>query len=671
MLTPMEAQLRITELRDQIRYHSEKYHQYDAPEISDMAYDQLYRELENLEQAFPEFDDPQSPTRKVGDLPSTAFTKVHHDVRMESLQDVFSLDELSDFLNRIVASLGEMPNFVVEKKIDGLSVSLEYTDGRFTRGSTRGDGDEGEDVTANLRTIKGIPDRLTGTFPHFLEVRGEVYMSKQDFLDLNERQETYGEKLFANPRNAAAGSLRQLDPKTTSERKLSIYVFNIQQLDAQMPQTHMACLTWLAEMGLPTSPDPIICTDVPSVLKAVSDLGEIRGELPFETDGAVIKIDDITQRSRLGSTSKAPRWAVAYKYPAEQKITRLLDIVIQVGRTGVLTPNAVLEPVRLAGSRVSRATLHNADFIRDKDICIGDMVWVQKAGDIIPEVLSVELTQRMGEARPWVMPDTCPVCGAPAIREENESAVRCTGIECPAKLQRSIIHFCSRDAMNIEGLGPAMIEMLLREGLVSNIADLYNLQQHRKTLMSFDGLGEKSVEKLLAAIEKSKQNGLERLLFGLGIRHIGVRASKELAKHLKDMDRLMQSDAASLALLPEFGQKTAESVCAFFAQPQTQHTIAALRDAGLNMAAGKVLQAVDTRFAGLTFVLTGTLPNYSRSDAQQEIEMRGGKVSGSVSKKTSYVLAGEEAGSKLDKANSLGIPVISEEVFREMISSAI
>lgn len=665
----MDVAGRIEELRKLINYHNHKYYVEDSPEIEDYEYDRLYHELLELEEKNPHLVTPDSPTQRVGGQASNAFEKVIHTVKMESLQDVFSVEELYAFDRRVRESLEDAEiEYVVEKKIDGLSVSLEYENGMFIRGSTRGDGIEGEDVTANLKTIKSIPLRLSlpeGSELPYLEVRGEVFMSKKDFLELNEKQEAMDQKTFANPRNAAAGSLRQLDPSVTASRRLDIFVFNIQRIVGADIRTHSESLEFLKKLGFKTSPGYRLCRNIEEVVAEIKALGEIRGTLPYETDGAVVKVNSLAQREILGSTSKAPRWAIAYKYPPEEKKTILKDIVIQVGRTGALTPNAVLEPVKLAGTTVSRATLHNEDFIKERDIRIGDTVWVRKAGEIIPEVLGVDLSVRPADAVPYRMPDACPVCGAPAVREENEAVRRCTGIECPARLFRSILHFASRDAMNIEGLGPALIEMLLDKGFIKTIPDLYTLHEKREELITLERMGEKSVDNLLGSIERSKGNDLGRLIFGLGARYIGKRAAQLLAEHFRTMDAIMAADVDELQKVEEFGEKMAQSLVSFLSQEQTRHTISLLKELGVNMESLQQRKKGGV-FDGLTFVLTGTLPTYTRNEATRMIEERGGKVSGSVSRKTSYVLAGEDAGSKLDKAVQLGITIIDEETFIKM-----
>lgn len=665
----LNVEERIKELRELIHYHNYRYYVEDDPEISDHEYDMLYRELVELEQAHPELITPDSPTQRIGGQADNAFTKVVHEVKMESLNDVFSLEELLDFDRRVREALGQEIAYVVEKKIDGLSVSLEYENGLLVRGSTRGDGVVGEDVTQNLKTIRSIPlrlNRLPGE-PEIplLEVRGEVFMPRKDFIELNRRQEELGQKLFANPRNAAAGSLRQLDPAVTAERKLDIFVFNVQRITGKTLKTHSESLEFLKKLGFKVSPGYAVCRNIHEVIDEIKAIGEARDSFAFEIDGAVVKVDDLEQRAILGSTSKAPRWAVAYKYPPEMKKTKLKQIIIQVGRTGALTPNAVLEPVRLAGTTVSRATLHNEDFIREKDIREGDTVWVRKAGEIIPEVVGVELSLRPEGSKPFIMPDKCPVCGAPALREENEAVRRCTGIECPARLFRSIIHYASRDAMNIEGLGPSLIETLLEKGFIKGIPDLYKLKDRRDELIALERMGEKSVDNLLASIEQSKTNDLSRLIFGLGIRHIGLRAAQLAARHFGSMDKLLEATVDEIQAIEEFGAKMAESLYGFLRQEQTRHTLALLREAGVQMVS-TVTRNEDGIFKGKTFVLTGTLPSFTRTQATEIIESLGGKVSGSVSRKTDFVLAGDEAGSKLEKARQLGIRIIDEEEFKRM-----
>ncbi|MCX7710319.1 MAG: NAD-dependent DNA ligase LigA [Clostridia bacterium] len=658
---------KITELRETLNYHSYKYYVEDKPEISDFEYDKLYRELEDLEKQRPDLVTPDSPTQRVGDKPLEGFDKVEHAVQMQSLQDVFNEEELFAFDKRVGEAINTDVEYVVEKKIDGLSVSLIYENGRFIRGATRGDGLVGEDVTQNLKTIKAIPMIIKDALP-LLEVRGEVYISKSDFIKINEDQEALEQPLFANPRNAAAGSLRQLDPKIAAARKLNIFIFNIQRIEGKSFTKHSETLEYLKYLGFKVSPDYKVLRNIEAVMNRIHEIGEERGELPFEIDGAVVKVNSLNQRDILGSTTKTPRWAVAYKYPAEKKQTVIKDIWVNVGRTGVLTPNAVLEPVRLAGTTVSRATLHNMDYIKDKDIRIGDTVVVQKAGDIIPEVLEVVFEKRTGSEKEFLMPEQCPECGSQVVREEGEAAYRCTGIECPAQLFRSIVHFVSRDAMNIDGLGPAIIEVLLDKGFIKEIADLYTLQERKDELVKIERMGKKSVENLLNSIEKSKLNNIDRLIFGFGIRHIGLRAAQLLSENFESMDALKEASFDDILRIPEFGEKMAQSVVTFFNQEQTRDTIEKLRKSGVNLTSAGKKQLKDNRFEGLTFVLTGTLPTYSRSEAGEIIESFGGKTSGSVSKKTDYVLAGEEAGSKLDKARQLGVKVIDEEEFSRMIS---
>ncbi len=665
----MDAEKRIIELRELLNYHSHKYYVDDNPEIQDYEYDKLYHELLTLEERNPHLITADSPSQRVGGQAEDAFTKVVHEVKMESLNDVFSIEELYAFDRRVKDAIGSNSvDYIVEKKIDGLSVSLEYENGLFKRGSTRGDGSVGEDVTNNLKTIRSIPLKLSipeGMTLPYLEVRGEVFMTKKDFLDLNERQEAMEQKIFANPRNAAAGSLRQLEPSVTASRKLDIFIFNIQRVDGVSFNTHSDALYLLKKLGFKISPDFKICSSIEEVVNEIHTIGEDRGNLYFETDGAVVKINNLALRELLGSTSKAPRWAAAYKYPPEEKKTLLKDIIIQVGRTGALTPNAVLEPVRLAGTTVSRATLHNEDYIKERDIRIGDEVWVRKAGEIIPEVLGVDLSTRPENTSPFKMPENCPVCGAPAVREEQEAVTRCTGIECPARLYRSVVHFVSRDAMNIEGIGPALIEVLLEKGFIKGIPDLYTLYNKREELIALERMGEKSVENLLLAIEKSKDNDLSKLLFGLGARHIGKRAAQLASECFKTMDALRAATCEDFQKVDEYGEKMAVSLESFLKQEQTIHTINLLKEYGVNMESRVQGQKTGV-FTGLTFVLTGTLPTYSRAEATELIEKRGGKVSGSVSKKTSYVLAGEEAGSKLDKAVQLGVNIIDEDTFKKM-----
>lgn len=657
---------RIEELKKYINYHNHKYYVEDNPEISDFEYDMLYRELEELESKHPEMVTPDSPTQRVGGEPIEGFEKVIHIVQMQSLSDVFNENELYAFDKRVRDAVGDSIEYVLEKKVDGLSVALEYENGRFVRGSTRGDGIVGEDVTSNLKTIKSLPLVLKEKIP-ILEVRGEVYMSKQDFLKLNEEQEELGQPQFANPRNAAAGSLRQLDPRITNRRKLNLFVFNIQRVEGKAFGTHSETLEYMKNMGFKVSPGYKVCKHIDDVIAEIRNIGEERGEISFEIDGAVVKVNSLRQREMLGSTSRTPRWAVAFKYPAEKKKTRIKDIWVNVGRTGVLTPNAVLEPIRLAGTTVSRATLHNMDYIKGKDIRIGDTVVVQKAGDIIPEVIEVAIEERTGGEREFAMPCECPACGSQVVREEGEVAYRCIGMECPAQLLRSIIHFVSRDAMNIDGLGPAIIETLLNKGFISGIADLYYLHEGGEELVKIERMGEKSVLNLLNAIERSKANDIDRLICGFGIRHVGLRAAQLLAKNFESIDALIKAKVEDICKISEFGEKMANSIVLFFKQKQNVETINRLGNAGVNLKRIGREKIADNRFDGLTFVLTGTLPNYTRSEASRIIESFGGKISGSVSKNTNYVLAGEDAGSKLTKARQLEVRVIDEEEFNRMI----
>ncbi len=652
----------INELRDIINYHSRKYYTEDEPEISDFEYDALMNELKRMEAENPELITPDSPTQRVGGAILEGFEEVTHLVPMQSLNDVFSREEVMDFGRRVAAAV-ENPKYVTELKIDGLSVSLEYRDGVFFRGSTRGDGVVGEDVTENLRTVRSIPLKLAEPIP-YLEVRGEVFMPHKSFERLNRMQEEREQRPFKNPRNAAAGSLRQLDSRIAAERGLDIFVFNIQQIEGRQVSTHSEGIALLAELGFKTIPIKQVFDTIEEAFDEVLRIGESRGELDFDIDGAVIKVNSLAQREALGSTAKCPRWAAAYKFPPEKKETKLLDITVQVGRTGVLTPNAVLEPVRLAGTTVSRATLHNIDYIHEKDIRIGDTVTVQKAGDIIPEVLDVAKDRRTGEERVFEMPAFCPVCGAAAVREDGEAAVRCTGGECPAQLARIIIHYTGRDAMDIEGLGPALVNRLLDEGLIHSVADLYSLKAEQ--LESLEKMGKRSAAKLVAAIERSKERDLGNLLFALGIRHVGGRGGRQLAQRFRTLDNLINASAEEIAAVEDMGDITAASVKNYFAQAQNMDIVEGLRRAGVNFECREAAPA-EGRLTGKTFVLTGALPTLKRADAAALIEKQGGKVSGSVSKKTDYVVAGEEAGSKLDKANALGITVIGEKELLELI----
>ena len=653
-----KAQIRAKELRDLLNYHSHKYYVEDNPEIGDYEYDMLQRELAEIEKEFPGLITPDSPTQRVGGSADGLFEPVVHAVPLESLQDAFSIDEVRAFDERVKAVFADA-EYVVEPKIDGLSVALEYENGVFVRGSTRGDGLTGENVTANLRTVNSIPLRLKENVT--IEVRGEVYMPKNVFASLVEEQEQNGEKTFKNPRNAAAGSLRQKNPKITASRNLDIFVFNIQQYQGEGIKGHKQSIDYLKTLGFKTIPFYNKFDNIDDVIKELDRIGEIRSSLPFDIDGAVIKTDSFAQRAEIGSTSKFPKWALAFKYPPEEKETTLIDIEVAVGRTGVLTPTAVFEPVLVAGSTVSRATLHNQDFINEKDIRLGDRVVIRKAGDIIPEVIRV--VSHAENSEKYLLPTVCPSCGANVIREEDEAAVRCVNPECPAQLLRNLIHFCSRDAMDIEGMGDAVLEKLVSNGMLSKASDIYTLK--KEDFMTLEGFKDKSSQNLVDAIEKSKSNDLAKLVFALGIRHVGQKAGKILAEHFDSMENLMNADAETVASIEGFGGIMAQSVADFFSLEQTKHEIEALAALGVNMVSQK--EKIDNRFEGKTFVLTGTLPTYSRNEASEIIEKFGGKTASSVSKKTSYVLAGEEAGSKLVKAQSLGIAIISEEEFNEMI----
>lgn len=653
-----EIEKKIEELRKTLRYHSDRYYNDDAPEIEDYEYDMMMRELKKLEEKYPEYDAPDSPTKKVGGVADNSFESVAHSVRMESLQDAFSKDELHEFSNRVEDTVSDV-NYVVEPKIDGLSVSLEYRDGVFLRGSTRGNGDVGEDVSGNLRVIHNIPLKLNKSIP-YIEVRGEVYMPKKSFERVVDRQIINGEKPFKNPRNAAAGSLRQKDSSVAASRGLDIFVFNIQQIEGVELSSHKESLDFIKELGFNTIPTYKKVDNIEDAIAEIDRIGEARGSLEYDIDGAVIKVDDFSQRDILGSTAKYPKWAIAFKYPPEEKQTKLLDIEIAVGRTGVLTPTAILESVHLAGTTVSRATLHNQDFINEKGIAIGDVVTVRKAGDIIPEVLCVN---EHNSNSVFKFPDVCPSCGEKVYRDEDEAAIRCINPECPAQLLRNLIHFCSRDAMDIEGLGPAIIETFVNEGMIAKTYDIYNLDFNK--ILSLEGFKETSANNIINSVNNSKNNDLSKLIFALGIRHIGAKAGKLLADYFKDIDLVMNASVDDILQIDGFGKIMAESVVEFFSSDSTKELIAKLKEAGVNMKSTNVVE--DTRFSGMTFVLTGTLPTLKRAEASKIIESFGGKTSSSVSKKTTYVLAGEEAGSKLDKANKLGVQIISEEEFKEMI----
>ena len=656
----MEAQKEILELTRELEHAGFLYYVKDAPEMTDYDYDRKLRRLEELEAQYPEFSQPNSPTRRVGGQALEQFVKVRHAVPLESLQDVFSFDELREFDERLRKDEPEAM-YSVEPKIDGLSVALEYIDGEFVRGATRGDGLIGEDVTENLKTVRSIPLHLENA-PSRLIVRGEVYMPRASFEALNRAQEQAGKPLFANPRNAAAGSLRQLDPKIAAQRKLDILVFNLQLTEGAAFQTHTQTLDYLRSLRFKVIGYKL-CKTIDEAITTISGIGETRYDLPYDIDGAVVKLNDLAGRVRLGSTAKFPRWAAAFKYPPEVKETVLQDIVVQVGRTGVLTPRAIVAPVHLAGTTVTAATLHNQDFITQKDIRIGDTVRIRKAGEIIPEILEVVMEKRPEGTAPYFLPDRCPVCGARVERDEDGAALRCTGAECPAQLSRNLAHFVSREAMNIEGLGSAIIDQLIEEKMLSNPADLYCLDFEK--LATLPGLGQKSADNLKAAIDKSRENDLSRLLCAFGIRQVGVKAAKVLASHFGTLDALMNASKEALLEVPDVGETTADALLSWFQSPQSQDLIARLRVAGVNFESHN--QIADTRFAGKTFVLTGALTLFTRDEATAKIESFGGKAAGSVSKKTSYVVAGENAGSKLKKANELGIPVLSEQEFLDML----
>ncbi|MBM6869221.1 NAD-dependent DNA ligase LigA [Pseudoflavonifractor phocaeensis] len=657
----MDEKQEILALRRELEEANYQYYVLDAPEMSDYDFDHKLRRLEELEAKHPELASPDSPTQRVGGAVADGFDEVTHPVPLESLQDVFSLEELEEFGQRVEEALPDGVAYDVEPKVDGLSVALEYENGVFVRGATRGDGRVGEDVTENLRTVRAIPLRLPEALPRLI-VRGEVYMPKQVFEALNADLEVQGKQPFANPRNAAAGSLRQHDPKIAASRRLDIQVFNIQLAEGRTFQTHTETLDYLKSQRFKVIPHTL-CTTIAQVGERIAAIGDGREQYPFDIDGAVVKVNDLSQRSVLGSTAKFPRWAAAYKYPPEQKPSKVVDIVIQVGRTGVLTPKAVVEPVRLAGTTVTNATLHNQDFIAEKDIRIGDTVLVQKAGEIIPEIVAVLKEQRPQGTEPYRFPETCPVCGAPVARDEDGAHIRCTGAECPAQLLRHLTHFASRDAMDIEGLGPAVVESLVNAGLVKGPGDLYALKA--EDVANLERMGKKSADNLMAAIARSKENDLSRLLFAFGIRQVGQKAGQVLARQFGSLDALMAADAETLTAVPDIGGITARSIVDWFQSEQSRHLIETLRAAGVNFESHA--EPVGDALAGKTFVLTGTLEQFTREEAKAMIEAQGGKVSGSVSKKTAYVVAGEAAGSKLRKAQELGIPVLSESDLLTML----
>ena len=660
-----QAKERIEELRKKTEYYAKKYYDDDNPEITDFEYDMMMLELRTLESQNPEFITKDSLTQKVGGHVKEGFAKVEHEVPLQSLQDVFNFEEIEAFDERVkkVASENGIDEvkYVVETKIDGLSSALEYKNGKFVRGATRGNGLVGEDVTENLKTIKTIPLELPEKIN--ITVRGEVFISKKEFEKMNQEREENEEELFANARNAAAGSLRQLDSNITKKRPLDIYIFNVQKIEGKEFNSHFEELEYLEKLGFNVNPVRIPCSNIEEVKKAINKIGEDRENLTFGIDGAVVKVDNLKLRTILGTTSKVPKWAIAYKYPPEQKETILKDIEFQVGRTGVITPLAILEPVRVAGSLISKTTLHNEDFVKEKGLKIGDRVIIQKAGDVIPEIVRAVVEKRDGTEKEFVMPTHCPVCGAETVREEGESAVRCTGIECPAKLYRNLVHFVSREAMNIDGLGENIIGILLEKKMISNIADIYDLEF--EDLTSLKKNGKKFAQNLIDSINISKQNDLYRLITALGIRHVGVKAAKVLAKTYENMDNLANASIEDLSQVDEVGPIVANSISEFFSQEQTKDLLKRLKDAGVNMERQKE-ENEDDRFAGKTFVLTGSLEKYSREEASNIIEKFGGKTSSSVSKKTTYLLAGEDAGSKLTKAQSLGVQIISENEFEEM-----
>ena len=661
-----QAEKRIKELRKQVEYHAKRYYDDDNPEITDFEYDMMMLELRTLESQFPELITKDSLTQKVGGTVKEGFQKVEHEVPLQSLQDVFDFDEIEAFDERVKKQAEENgienPQYVVETKIDGLSAALEYVDGKLVRGATRGNGLVGEDVTENLKTIKTIPQELSEKIN--ITVRGEVFISKKDFEEMNQEREENEEETFANARNAAAGSLRQLDSNITKNRPLDIYIFNVQKIEGKEFNSHYEELEYLRKLGFNVNPVLIPCKDTEEVIKAIQKIGEDRENLTFGIDGAVVKVDDLNLRKIMGTTSKVPKWAIAYKYPPERKETILKDITFQVGRTGVITPMAILEPVKVAGSTISKTTLHNEDFVKEKGLKIGDRVIIQKAGDVIPEIVEAVASKRTGEEKDFEMPKVCPVCGAEAVREEGEAAVRCTGIECPAKLYRNLVHFVSREAMNIDGLGENIIGVLLEKKMISNIADIYDLKF--EDIASLKKNGKKFAQNLIDSINASKENDLYRLITAFGIRHVGVKAAKILAKTYNNIDNLAEADVENLSQVEDIGPIVANSIREFFGQEQTKDLISRLKQAGVNTQRLKE-DDEDERFTGKTFVLTGSLENFSREEASNIIEKFGGKTSSSVSKKTSYVLAGEDAGSKLTKAQNLGVTIITEQEFADMI----
>lgn len=662
----MDAKSRIEELRKEIEYHNNRYYNEDSPEISDYEYDKLTIELRKLEEEYPEFSTEDSPTKKVGGTVKRELRKVEHDVPVISLQDVFKKEEVYDYVNKMVGELNN-PKFVVEKKIDGLSVVLRYHNGELTEGITRGDGVVGESVYENLLEIKNVPKTIPAKLP-YLEVRGEVYISNQAFEEANKKQEAIGGKKYQNPRNLAAGTLRQLDPSVVRDRNLDIFVFNLEISEGKEFKSHSETLEWLKEQGFKVSPDFKVCETVDEVWDYISKVGEERWNLEYAIDGAVVKVDNLEDRKKLGMTSKVPRWAVAYKYPPEQKETIVKDIIIQVGRTGRLTPLAILEPVRLAGTTVSKATLHNQDVINEKDVRIGDTVIVQKAGDIIPEVIKSIPEKRPVNSNPYVIPNVCPICGEPTVRDENGADTRCINPECDAQATRSISYFVSKDAMNIVGFGKSKVEALMAEGYIKDIGDIYQLKNYKDEILEKNIIGrDKSVNNLLNAIDESKNNNIDKLITGLGIKNVGKQSAKVLAENFNSMDEVASAEYDQLINLPDFGDTMVNDIIKYFRSEKYHTIISKLKEHGVNVISTSSDTKEDNRFEGMTFVITGTLPTMKRDEASSIIQSFGGKVSGSVSKKTSYVLAGEEAGSKLTKAQALGITVIDEDKFKEMI----
>ena len=663
-----QAKIEVKELRKKLEYYAKLYYDMDNPAITDYEYDMMMNRLKALEKQFPELITKESLTQKVGGHVKEGFKQVVHEVPLQSLQDIFSFGELREFddrVRKVANENNEELKYVVETKIDGLSTALKYENGIFVQGATRGNGLIGEDVTDNLKTIKSIPKELKDKIN--ITVRGEVFIGTKEFEKMNEEREILEQPLFANARNAAAGSLRQLDSKVTATRPLDIFVFNVQKYDEatfDSENSHFTELNKLKELGFNVVPVRKLCNTIDEAIEAIKKIGEDREKLSFGIDGAVIKVDNLHLREILGTTYKVPKWAIAYKYPPEKKETKLKDIICQVGRTGAITPMAILEPVKVAGSTISKTTLHNEDFIKEKDIRVGDTIVVQKAGDVIPEILEVKKKKRDGTEKVFEMPKVCPVCGAPVVREEGEAVSRCIGIECPAKLVRNIIHFVSRDCMNIDGLGDKIIEQLINKNLISNIADIYFLKF--EDIATLKKNGQKFTQNLIDAINNSKNNDLYRLIAALGIRHIGTKAAKTLAKKYKTMDSLMNASLESLAMTDDIGEISANSIYEFFRQDQTIDLINRLKEAKVNMEALES-EDIDNRFEGKTFVLTGTLEKFTRKEASDLIEKHGGKTSGSVSKKTDYVLAGEDAGSKLTKAQSLGVEIITEEQFEKMM----